>query len=399
VPAPQEPLSRRLTLLLALTSGAAVANLYYVQPLLHRIGHAFGVGDGTAGLLVTATQVGYVAGLALLVPVGDLLERRRLLCVLLALASLAAAACAAAPRFAVLTIALLTLGALSVVAQIVVALASGLAAPAERGRVVGTVMSGLLLGILLARTVSGIVASLAGWRAMFVVAAVVMVALLGLLLRALPLAPPTEVVPYRRALRSVLTLVAQEPVLRLRMALGALGFATFSILWTSLTFLLAGGSYHLSEAAIGLFGLAGAAGASAAPIAGRLADRGYARLVQTVLLGLLLVSWGLLLTGRHTIAPLIAGIIVLDLGVQGAQIGNQHAIYALNAQARSRLTTAYMVAVFAGGIAGSTLSAAAWSTGGWTDVCALGAAFSLGAVVLWLAAAARVRAGVAAATE
>ncbi len=384
------PLSRPVVLLLALISGVAVANLYYVQPLLHRVGHAFAIGDGTAGLLVTATQVGYVLGLALLVPVGDLVERRRLIACLLGLAAVAAGVCAAAPGFAVLAGGLVALGVLSVVAQIVVALASGLAAPQERGRVVGTVMSGLLVGILLARTFSGLVAEAAGWRVVFVAGAAVMLALLALGLRALPRAPPTERVAYRAALRSVLTLIVAEPVLRLRMALGALGFGAFSVLWTSLAFLLAGHPYGFGEAAIGLFGLAGAAGASMAPMAGRLADRGHGRRVQSGLYVLLVASWALLLWGRSSVAPLIAGILVLDLAVQGAHVGNQHAVYALHASARSRLTTAYMVANFTGGIIGSTLSAAAWSASGWPEVCALGGGLSIAALALWLAAAPRV---------
>lgn len=189
---------------------------------------------------------------------------------------------------------------------------------------------------------------------------------------------------YRQALASVLALVAGERVLRHRMVLGALGFAAFSVLWTSLAFLLAGPPFRLGEAAIGLFGLARAAGALAAPLAGRLADRGHGQRGQTVMLSCLLASWGLLALGASSLTALIAGIVVLDFRVQGAQIGNQTAIYSLRAQARSRLTTAYMVSVFLGGIGGSLLSAAAYGAGGWTAVCAFGATLSAAALGVWL---------------
>ncbi len=376
-------LPRGLVALLALFCGASVANLYYAQPLLDRIASAFHVSDSAAGLLVSASQLGYLVGLALLVPVGDLVERRRLIAAVTVLAGLAAAACAAAPDFPLLAAAMLVLGAMSVVAQIIVALVSTLAPPQERGRVVGTVMSGLLVGILLARTLSGVIAQLGGWRLMFVIAAIAMVVLAAVLMRALPPAPPTEHVSYRGALRSVFALVAGEPVLRARMLLGALGFGSFSVLWTSLAFLLSGAPYHESEAVIGLFGLAGAAGACAAPLAGRLADRGRGHLGMSAFLLCLALSWVLLALGRSSLAALLAGIVVLDLGVQGAHISNQTVIYGLHAQARSRLTTAYMVSNFSGGLIGSVLSATLWGAGGWLAVCLLGAGMALGAFLLW----------------
>ncbi len=366
-----------------MTSGAAAANLYYAQPLLDRIAQAFHVSDSTAGLLVSASQLGYVAGLALLVPLGDLLERRRLICVLLVLAAVLAAVCAAAPTFSVLGAALIVLGATAVVAQIVVPLGSSLAGPQERGRVVGTIMSGLLIGILCARTLSGIVAGATSWRVSFWLAAAIMVALAAVVWRALPDAPPTERVPYVRALGSVLSLIRAEPVLRERMLIGSLGFAGFSVLWTPIAFLLSGAPYHYGEAVIGLFGLAGAAGAIAAPVAGRVADRGHSRLGSTAFLTCILLSWGLLALGRSSLPALIAGIVVLDLGIQGAHISNQTVIYGLNAEARSRLTTAYMVSVFLGGLGGSVLSATVFGWDGWSGVCWLGAAVALAALATW----------------
>jgi predicted MFS family arabinose efflux permease len=375
-------MSRRLVLLLAITCGAAVANLYYVQPLLNVVGAAFGVSDARAGLLVTCAQVGYLLGLALLVPLGDLLERRRLITVLLIGAAGSGAACAAAPSIVVLGAALVAVGAMSVVAMIVVPLAATLAGPRQRGQVVGTVMSGLLIGILLSRTLSGLVAELGGWRLVFALAAFGMLALAVALRRGLSPVEPAERLPYKDLLRSVLSLVKSEPVLRRRMALGALSMGGFSVLWTSIAFLLAKPPYDYGEGVIGLFGLAGLAGALVAPLAGRLADRGHDRSSLLILLIATLASWGLLALGASSLPALIAGIVVFDAGVQGSHINNQDAIYRLQPEARSRLTTAYMVAFFAGGVLGSVLSATLYSTGGWNAICALGAGFALIALVV-----------------
>ena len=380
-----KPLSRGLVALLALACGAVVANLYYIQPLLTVVGRALHVSDGAAGLLVTATQIGYVAGLALLVPIGDIVERRRLIATILLGTAVAAAACAAAPSFALFAAAMVALGALSVVAQVIVPLASTLAAPHQRGQVVGTVMSGLLIGILMARTLSGVIAALGGWRLVYALAAGGMLVLSATLRRALPVVPPAERVAYRAVLRSIVALIAQEPVLRQRMALGALQFAVFSVLWTTIAFLLGSAPYHYGTAVIGLFGLAGAAGALVAPLAGRIGDRGRGQLGLAVFLILVLVSWGLLALGRTSLLALIAGIVVLDMGIQGAQISNQTVIYRLAAHARSRLTTAYMVSSFLGGVVASTLSAVVYTSYGWTATCGLGAAFAAGALVVFAA--------------
>jgi predicted MFS family arabinose efflux permease len=266
-------------------------------------------------------------------------------------------------------------------------MSSSLAGPHERGRVVGSVMSGLLIGILLARTVSGLVAAAAGWRAVFAAAAVAMLVLAGALRRALPEVPPAEVLPYRRLMASIVRLVVEQPVLRQRMALGALAFGCFSVLWTSLAFLLSGqggGRYHYGNAAIGLFGLAGVAGAAIAPVSGRLSDSGRGRQAAGGSLVVLLGSWGLLALGRGSVLALVAGIIALDLGVQGLHIANQSAIYGLVPEARSRLTTAYMVAYFLGGTLLSAVTSALYAGGGWTGVCILGAATAGLGLVVWL---------------
>jgi predicted MFS family arabinose efflux permease len=391
--AEHDGISPSLVLLLAVACGAAVANLYYAQPLLHTLGHALGVSDATAGLLVTVTQVGYVLGLAFLVPVGDLRERRTLISATLIITAVALAMAAAAPTFVVFAVALAAVGVTSVVAQIIVPMSSSLSAEHERGQVVGTVMSGLLIGILIARTVSGLVAAAFGWRTVFALAAVAMVGLAATLRRRLPLIPPTTSLSYGGVLRSVLTLIRTEPVLRQRMLLGGLAFGCFSVLWTSLAFLLAKPPFAYGNAVIGLFGLAGVAGATTASVVGRLADRGHGGRASTASIMVLLISWAILAAGKASVIPLVIGIAALDLGVQGVHISNQSAIYALNADARSRLTTAYMVSYFLGGAILSAATSSLYASAGWDGVCLLGAATAVAMLVVWLISSYTLRAG------
>jgi predicted MFS family arabinose efflux permease len=379
----ERPLSPSLVLLMAIGCGAAVANIYYAQPLLSTIAHEFAVSDGTAGLLVTASQVGYAAGLVLLVPLGDLHERRRLITRILLITALALAATAAAPTFGLLAAALLVVGVTSVVAQILVPLASTLAPERERGRVVGKVMSGLLVGILVARTASGIIAELGGWRLVFGLSAALMVALSLVLRRRLPEVRPPSTLSYPGVLRSVGRLVAEHPTLRVRMLYGAFGMAQFSVLWTTIAFLLAGSPYHYGDATIGLFGLVGLGGALAAQAAGRIADRGHHHLSTGLCFTTMLISWGFIATGKTSLAALIFGIAALDLGIQGAQITNQTVIYGLAPEARSRLTTAYMTTLFACAAASSALASAIYEAGGWSAVSILGAGLAGAGLLVW----------------
>lgn len=358
--------------------------MYYAQPLLPTLARAFGVSNAAAGLLITVTQIGYVVGLALLVPLGDRLERRRLITTTLLITAAAQALAAASPAFGVFAVAIVVVGITSVVAQVIVPMSSQLAAPHERGRVVGTVMSGLLIGILLARTVSGLVAGLLGWRSVYVFAAAAMLLLATVLWRALPRVPVSEKLPYRALLASVVSLVRGERILRQRMALGAGAFACFSMLWTSLAFLLSRPPYGYGNAVIGLFGLAGLAGALVAPVAGRLADQGRGRFATTGAIVILIGSWGLLALGKTSLVALVAGIVVLDLGVQALHISNQSAVYALHPEARSRLTTAYMVAYFLGGAMGSAATSVIYASSGWLGVCALGTATAVIALGVWI---------------
>jgi predicted MFS family arabinose efflux permease len=341
------------------------------------------VSSGAAGLLVTASQVGYAAGLVFLVPLGDLLDRRRMVWRLLLVTAAGMVVAALAPSFAVLALAIAVVGVTAVVAQVLVPLAGTLAADHERGKVVGSVMSGLLLGILLARTASGLIAAATSWRTVFVLGAAAMVAIAVVLRRALPPTPPETDLPYGAALRSVVALVRDEPLLRRRMLYGATGMASFSVLWTAIAFLLSGAPFHYGEGTIGLFGLAGLAGAIAAQGAGRLADRGHTHAATGVFLVAIGAAWVLLALGDDSVALLIAGIIVLDLGIQGQHILNQNTIYVLAPDARSRVTTAYMTSNFAFGALGSAGASVAWSAGGWGAVSALGLGLAAVALLGW----------------
>jgi predicted MFS family arabinose efflux permease len=380
----ERPLARRLVLLMAVACGAAVANIYYAQPLLSTIAHDFAISDGTAGLLVTASQVGYAAGLVLLVPLGDLVERRRLVTGILLLTAFALAATAASPSFTVMAAFIVLVGVTSVVAQILVPLASTLAAEDERGRVVGNVMSGLLVGILVARTASGLIAQAGGWRLVFAVSAALMLLLSAVLRLNLPKVRPTTTLSYPALLGSVGKLVREQRTLRIRMIYGALGMGQFSVLWTTVAFMLAGSPYHYGDATIGLFGLVGLAGALAAQAAGRLADRGKHHRATGLFFAVTVLSWAAIATGRSSLAGLIVGIALLDLGVQGAQITNQSVIYTLVPSARSRLTTAYMTSVFASAAIFSALSSALYDSGGWEAISALGGGLAATGVLVWL---------------
>lgn len=378
-------LSRRLMLVFAIACGLVAANLYYAQPMLETIARQFHATSAAVGQIVTLTQLGFAAGLLLLVPLGDLLDRRRLIGLTLAVATLALIAMALAPTLAVLLVAGLVVGLTSVVAQILVPFAATLANSASRGRVVGFVMSGLLLGILLSRTIAGLISQVAGWRAVYGIAAALIGVLIVVLWRELPdAARPAQGTSYARLLRSVFAIALEEPLLRRRAAYGALGFAAFSVLWTSIAFLLARPPYSYNQAAIGLFGLVGVAGALAASFAGRWADRGLAHRSTGGFILATLISWGLIALGVGSLLALIAGILLLDLGVQGIHITNQSEIYRLRPEARSRLTAAYMTTYFVGGALGSATSAAVFAVAGWLGVAALGAGFVALALLLWL---------------
>jgi predicted MFS family arabinose efflux permease len=382
-PRPKATMTTGMVALFAVSCGIAAANLYYAQPLLPLISRDLHAGTGGTALVVTAAQVGYGVGLALIVPLGDILIRRRLVPGILLVAAGALLVSAAAPDIVVLLVAISIAGLCSVAAQILVPYAAELASDQQRGRVVGTVMSGLLLGILLARAFSGVIAQAAGWRTVYVVAGAMTLALAGVLNRRLPNERRRPTLVYAQLLASVVHLMRTQPLLRLRAAIGGLVFATFNVIWTSLAFLLVASPYHYSEAVIGLFGLLGAAGALAATFSGRLADRGLERWVTGSSLVLIVASMSLLGLGSHHLWALVAGIVLADLGIQAVHIQNQQLIFAIDPSARSRLNTGYMVTYFIGGATGSAATGIAYGAGGWPAVVLLGVSFSGAGLVLW----------------
>ena len=376
-------LSPALILLMSVATGLAVASNYYAQPLLDTIARAFDLSASSAGFIVTAAQLGYAAGLLFLVPLGDMFERRMLIVSMTLLAAGGMLITASSQSLTMMIIGTALTGLFSVVAQILVPLAATLASPEKRGKVVGTIMSGLLLGILLARTVAGLLASLGGWRTVYWVASVLMVIMALALWRGLPKVKQENHLNYPQLLASVFSLFTRDKLLRTRAVLGCLTSANFSILWTSMAFLLAAPPFNYSEGVIGLFGLAGAAGALGARPAGGLADKGKSHMTTSAGLVLLLLSWGAIWYGHVSVLALIVGILVLDLTVQGVHITNQTVIYRVKPDARNRLTAGYMTSYFIGGAAGSLISASAWQHAGWTGVCAIGAVVAAINLLVW----------------
>lgn len=361
-------------LLLAVTAGIVVANLYYAQPLLPAIAASLGVPEPRVAVVATLTQLGYAAGLLLVVPLADVAERRRLIVTLSLLAAGMLAAAAAAPGLGALAVASLWVGVCSVVPQVVIPVAATLAAPERRGKAVGTVMSGLLVGILLARVASGALGARLGWRAVFAAAAGLMT-LLALVLRLrLPASRPDAAIGYAALLRSLPGLVRRHPPLRTAALVSGCAFASFSAFWTTLAFHLAAPPLGLGSAAAGAFGLVGAVGALAASVVGRLTDRGAPG--SAVRWGLLigLAGWLVLGAWGGSVLGLAAGVIVLDLGMQGTHVPNQALVFGLDPAARGRLNALYMVTAFVGAAAGSAAGAAAWAHGRWPGVVALGGA-------------------------
>jgi len=381
--ASRQGLTPALVLLMSVATGLSVASNYYVQPLLSTIAHQFDLSVSLAGFIVTTAQLGYACGLLLLVPLGDRFERRSLIVTMILLAAAGMVIIALSRSFLFLLLGTLMTGLFSVAAQILVPLAATLAEPERRGKIVGTVMSGLLLGILLARTVSGGLAQLGGWRTVYWTASLLMAVMALALWRFLPRVSVSVTMSYRQLLASIFRLYAGNRVIRTRAWTGCLSFANFSLLWTSMAFLLSAAPYHFSEGEIGLLGLVGAAGALAARQAGSLADKGKAKLTTRVGLLIMLLSWIAIALGAHSLAALIVGILLLDLAVQAVHITNQSVIYAQMPDARNRLNAGYMTSYFIGGAAGALLSATAYHLSGWYGVCSAGAVLTLINLLIW----------------
>ncbi|MNO25268.1 Purine efflux pump PbuE [compost metagenome] len=376
-----------ITFLLAASCGLIVANLYYAQTLVGPISEATHLSSGAAGLIVTLTQVGYVIGLLFVVPLSDIIENRRLTVISLTVVVAALAAATLAPNAPLFLAASLFIGLGSVAAQILVPYASYLAAEEHRGRVVGNVMSGLLLGIMFARPLASFVSGLWGWHAIFAISAVVIALLTILLSRVLPKRQPVPTMNYGGLIRSLGTLLKNTPVLRRRAIYQASLFGAFSLFWTTVSLRLAD-TYHLSQQGIALFALAGVAGAVAAPVAGRWADRGWTRPLTG--LAFVLAATAFLLAylfqddSRVTLGLLVAGAIILDMGVSGNLVLGQRAIYSLGSEARGRLNGLFMAIFFIGGAIGSSLGGWAYAYGGWGLTTLIGLALPVLAFLYYL---------------
>ena len=379
-------LHRGVTRLMAVAAGLAVANVYYAQPLLDAIGRDLGIGEAMLGIVIAVTQVGYGLGLLLVAPMGDLIDRRRLILAQVLLTVIALGVVFVATTAIVFLVAMTCVGVLAVVAQVIVAHAASLAAPGEQGRVVGTVTTGIVIGILLARTAAGTLSDLFGWRAVYVASSAAGLVVAALLLVALPAQRiPNAQMSYARLIATLFTLFAQLPMLRIRAMLAFFIFFTVTVLLTPLVLPLAAPPFELSHTEVGLFGLAGAAGALGASSAGRLADRGLGQRITGIALILMLLSWLPIALLPFSLWGLIVGIVIIDFGLQAVHVANQSLIYRARREAQTRLAAAYMIFYSIGCAIGSMLSTITYAQFGWNGVCLLGASGSTAGLAFWIA--------------
>lgn len=373
-----------MVMLFAFCCGAIVANIYYAQPIIELIAPDIGLSSTAASLIVSLTQIGYALGLFFLVPLGDLLENRRLMLITTAVAVLSLLGAAFAEQPNVFLLVSLLVGFSSVSVQMLIPLAAHLAPEESRGRVVGGIMGGLLLGILLARPIASLVADHFGWRAVFGSAAVVMIGISVVLATTMPRRLPDHRASYGQLLFSLWTLLRTQPVLRQRAFYQACMFATFSLFWTAVPLELSR-NHGLSQTQIAIFALIGAIGAIAAPISGRLADAGYTRIASlgALLFGALSFLPGLVHPAYSVIGLAITGV-VLDFCVQTSMVLGQRTVYALDAASRSRLNALYMTSIFIGGAIGSAVASPLFDHGGWSWVLIAGTTLPLIALLAFL---------------
>lgn len=383
-PSDHPAISPWLTLLLATACGLIAANLYYGQPLAGPISAELGMSPAAAGLIVTLTQIGYGLGLLLIVPLGDLIDRRRLIAGQSILSALALLAVCFAPTSLALLVAMAAIGLFAVVTQALVAYAASLAKPHERGQVVGIVTSGIVIGILLARTIAGGMADLAGWRSVYAVSAVLTLIIAALLFHFLPRNEVRRTkITYPKLIGSVFRLFIEEPVLRIRAIIAMFIFADITMLLTPLVLPLSAPPFSLSHTEIGLFGLAGAAGALAASRAGRWADRGHAQRTTGIALAIMLLSWIPVAFMQVSLWFLIIGVVTIDFALQAVHVSNQSLIYRVRPEAQSRLTAGYMIFYSIGSAAGSLGSTLIYAHAGWAGVTLAGAGISAMALIFW----------------
>ncbi|QTE35474.1 MFS transporter [Mucilaginibacter gossypii] len=376
--AKQHPHLTPLTLwIMTIATGLVVANIYYNQPLLADMANTFGVSDKKAQQISLFTQIGYATGLLFIVPLADMLKRKRLILIDFVLMIISLIACAMAPSVTILMIAGFLVGVSSIIPQLLIPMAAHLAKPHERGKKIGFVMSGLLIGILLSRTLSGFIGEHFGWRSMFYIAAGLMLLIWVMIFLFLPEIEPDYKGNYGKLMKSLIHLVKTQPKLRLAAFRGALCFAGFSAFWTTLVFLLKQPQFNEGSAAAGMFGLVGAFGAVAVGFMGRLSDKMDAYKLSIYTLSLILISFIVFYFSSHSIIGLIIGVILLDMGVQATHISNQSIIFALIPEARNRINTVYMVSYFIGGALGTFFASLVWKNYEWNGVCAIGAVLSV----------------------
>jgi predicted MFS family arabinose efflux permease len=369
---------------MTVASGAAVANIYYNQPMLADMMRTFHSTPRSIGLVATFTQIGYALGMPLFVPLGDFVERRRLVVSLFFSVAIALVAAAMAPNLAWIVAASLAIGMTTVIAQILVPLATELASPAQQGKTIGTIQSGVLLGILLARTLSGTVAQHLGWRAMFWIAAA-LASVFALSLRSqLPTVHPHTSIRYTELMHSIWKMALGIPQLRQVSFVAAMFFASLTAFWTTLVFLLETPPYHYGAQVAGMFGLIGATGVTAAPISGRMSDRHSPRYVVGIAIILVIAAYAAFSAFGFHLWGLILGVVLLDAGVQAAQVANQNRVLQLRPDARNRVNTVYMISYFTGGSIGSALGSWAWNHWQWHGVCATGFAAMILASIAFL---------------
>lgn len=383
-PKTRPALSGAAAFTMALSAGALAANLYYAQPIVALIGADLGMDPALESTIVTASQIGYALGLVLLVPLGDVLENRRLILLTMSAAVLGLIGLALTPSLPLLFALTLLVGIASTAAQMIVPLAASFARPEERGRIVGNIMTGLLGGILLARPLSSFVAGFLGWRGIFLLSAV-FIALLTLAgSRAFPSRQPEGRERYGALIRSLGTLFVREPVLRRRALYHAALFAAFGIFWTGAPILLLREPYNLSPQWVALFTLSGALGVLAAPVAGRMADRGHSRRGTLIAISLALGAMAIAFLGTHSLIALVLAGILVDLGVQANLVIGQREIFQLDAAIRNRLNAVYMTTFFLGGALGSSLTSPVLEHFGWHGVALMGCLFPALALAYFL---------------
>jgi predicted MFS family arabinose efflux permease len=378
-------LSRPLALLFAVASGLAVANVYFASPLLDAMADTFGMDHATIGVIIAISQVGYGLGLLLLVPLGDLLNRRLLIAGQSVLSAIALLAVYFAPNAWALLVAMAAIGLLAVVTQTLVAYAASLARPHERGQIVGIVTSGIVIGILLARSVAGALSDIAGWRSVYAVSAVLTLIIAALLFRFLPQHERRNgKISYPQLIVSVFRLFVEVPVLRIRALITMLIFANITMLLTPLVLPLSADPFNLSHTQIGLFGLAGVAGALGASRAGGLADRGYGQRMTGIALTVMLLAWIPIAFMQSSLWWLVIGVVAIDFGLQAVHVTNQSMIYRVRPESQSRLTAGYMIFYSIGSACGSLSSTVIYAHAGWAGVCIAGFAISTATLAFWV---------------